>query len=207
MSKHALAGLIMATLTEAKPFINGLALVQKKNTPFPVFTSDELLLVICGIGKVNAAMGTAYCCLVFNPSVVINLGSAGATDHSSSVGNIFHVSKIYEFDRPNFSSGEPHMTQPETLEKFDLATLATQDKPIVLPEERQNVSRLARLVDMEAAGIVQTCQKFDVKCMVFKYVSDTPDHTEGKDIFSNIKEYRDPFYTFFSQKVLPKIRN
>ena len=205
MPKHALMGLIMATLTEAKPFINGLALAQKKDTPFPVFFNNKLVLVICGIGKVNAAVGTAYCCMQFAPSVIINIGAAGATNHTSSLGDIFHISKIFELDRPAFPTGAPQMIITDTLEGFDLAALATQDKPILLPEERKEISRLAGLVDMEAAGVAQACQKFDVKCLIFKFVSDTPEHTEGTAIYSNIKEYRAFSYTFFKEKILTLI--
>ena len=94
------------------------------------------MLVVCGIGKVNAAMGATYCCMTFKPDVVINLGAAGATDTSCALKGIYHISKIFEFDRPTLRTGKPHMTIPNTIDTFNLAPLATQDRAILLPEER-----------------------------------------------------------------------
>jgi adenosylhomocysteine nucleosidase len=195
--------LVMATLSEAKPFIEGLCLVQKEGTPFPVFTGDGRVLLVCGIGKVNAAMGTAYACLKLDPSVIVNLGAAGATDHNSSLGDIFHINRIYEFDRPALRTGKPCLTETDTLPGFKPAAIATQDRPVLLPDDRREIARLAGLIDMEAAGIAQTCRKFSVKCLIFKFVSDTPEHIEGNDIVANIKKYRTPFYAFFIRYIFP----
>ena len=59
---------------------------------------------------------------------------------------------------------------------------------------------------MEAAPIAQVCQKFKTQCLIFKFVSDTPDHTEGDDIVSNIKNFRTAFYNYFKNSILPKIQ-
>lgn len=197
----------MATLSEAKPFIEGLCLVQQKGTPFPVFMGEELVMLVCGIGKINAAMGTAYGCLEFHPSVVVNLGAAGAADHSPILGDIFNISRIYEFDRPALRTGRPFLTETDTLPGFKPAAIATQDRPVLLPEERREISRLALLLDMEAAAVAQACRKFFVRCLIFKFVSDTPEHVEGDDIVANIKKYRDPFYAFFIRNIFRAVKS
>ncbi|MFH2046630.1 MAG: hypothetical protein ABIK92_15960, partial [Pseudomonadota bacterium] len=64
-------------------------------------------------------------------------------------------------------------------------------------------SLLADLVDMESASVIQTCKKFGILCYLFKFVSDTPEHTNDTDIVDNIKKYRDDFFDFFQKSVMP----
>lgn len=197
--------IVMATLSEAKPFIIELSLVEDTAHPFRVFTNKGVLLLICGIGKANSAMGTAYCCNQFSPSIIVNLGAAGSTVNSHSLGEIYHISEIYEFDRPVFTTGRPHYTKTDVLEGFKLATLATQDRAIITVEDRREVSTLATLVDMEGAAVAQTCAKMGVRCLLFKFISDTPDHPEGDDIYANIKKYRMGFFHYFQKHILPAV--
>ena len=205
MNQQFTTALVMATRTEAKPFITGLGLRQAPDRPFPVFYGSQIVLVICGIGKANAAMGTTYCCIAFRPSLILNLGAAGAVDRTLKLGDVFQISEIFEPDRPDFKTRGPVTHTPDTTGGFLTATLATQDRPVIDPEDRTNISRIARLVDMEAAAVVQVCRKFGITCRVFKFVSDTPEHTEELDIVSNIKKARSSFFNYFLQNILPRL--
>ncbi len=206
MEKPYATALLMATQFEAKPFINGLGLRRKHDLPIPVFSDSNLVLVICGIGKTNAAMGTTYCCITFKPTRILNLGAAGAVDQTSKLGDVFQIEKIFEPDRPSFNTRGPVIHTPETIEGFKTTTLATQDRPILDPEDRMNISRTAHLVDMEAAAVVQVCRQFGITCLVFKFVSDTPDHTEALDIISNIKKAGTGFFNYFHRNILPRLK-
>lgn len=195
--------IIMATTLEAKPFIERLNLKKYGKESFKQFSNDKILLVISGVGKTNAAIAATYCCKKYNPPYILNMGSAGATDSTHRLGSILHVYKIFEHDRPQFPLKKPHTHKPDRLKGFPTATLATGDRPVIDPNGRKIISEYAGLVDMEGAAIVQTCKTFKTKCYVFKYVSDTPDHTGGADILKNMLEYREPFFDFFSSKVMP----
>ena len=199
--------IIMATSLEAEPFINNLDLKKYGYESFKQFMKDNIRLVISGVGKTDAAIATTYCCTKYNPSCIINLGAAGATNATYSLGTILHVRKIVEHDRPQFPFQKPHSHKPDTLKGFPITTLATGDRPIVDPKERNAVSKYANLVDMEAAAIVQTCRTFKTKCYVFKYVSDTPDHAGGAEILKNMKAYRKPFFEFVLSNVIPLLSN
>ncbi|MBW1846518.1 MAG: 5'-methylthioadenosine/S-adenosylhomocysteine nucleosidase [Deltaproteobacteria bacterium] len=195
--------IIMATTLEAKPFIERLNLKKYGKESFKQFSNDKILLVISGVGKTNAAIAATYCCKKYNPPYILNMGSAGATDSTHRLGSILHVYKIFEHDRPQFPFKKPHTHKPDRLKGFPTAKLATGDRPVIDPNGRKIISEYASLVDMEAAAIAQACKTFKTKCYVFKYVSDTPDHTGGADILKNMLEYREPFFDFFSSKVMP----
>jgi len=203
VEKHSLICLLMATTLEAKPFIDGLSLIRESEKPFPVYKNKNYILIISGIGKTNAAIACAYTCLTFPNCSIINLGAAGATGTKHLLGESFHITEAVEFDRPHWKSKTPYVHKPDFLEEFSHAKIATSDHPVIDPVERKKISLLADLVDMESASVIQTCKKFNTQCYLFKFVSDTPEHINDTDIVENIKKYRDPFFDFFRQYVMP----
>lgn len=207
MENEKLICIIMATKLEAKPFIAGLELSQKKDDAlFPIFKGQKIILAISGIGKANAAMAATYCCLKFNPVIICNLGSSGANDKTLLLGDIFQISKIYEPDRPDLSAFKPYVHYPAILENFKSVNLATQDRPVFLSKDRKKISSYAQLADMEAAAICQVCKHFGVQFIAFKFVSDTPGHNKTDDIIFNIKKYGLNFFDFFKQNILPTLQ-
>jgi len=205
VEKNPLIAIVMATMIEAKPFVQGMSLTKFEQKPFRLFIKDNILLAISNIGKANAAMAAAYCCEKFNPVCICNLGAAGAAGATHHLGEIFHINKIIEYDRPELITKKPSIHKPHVLDGFQTATLSTSDRAILDPEEREEISKNADLIDMEGASVAQASRIFDTKCYLFKFVSDTPDHTEGGDVIKNIRLYRTPFYEFFRGSVLPII--
>jgi adenosylhomocysteine nucleosidase len=205
VEKHSVTAIVMATMLEAKPFVLGLSLTQSRKKPFVVFQNDDVFLIISGIGKANAAMATGYLCHTCHPARVCNLGAAGAADFSHPLGEIFHITKIIEYDRHELTTKRPYIHHPDMLSGFQTARLSTSDMAVLDPDERRKISGAADLIDMEGASVAQACRKFDTKCFLFKFVSDTPDHAKDEDIVENIRQHRSIFYEFFIRSVLPVI--
>lgn len=202
MEKSSVTAIVMATKLEAKPFIESIPLEQVERKPFSLYKNNHMFLILSGIGKANAAMATAYACQKLKPERIFNLGASGATDFTYPLGEIFHVVKIFEFDRPEFKSGKPHIHIPSILNGFQTTNLATSDKAVLDPEERKKISEIAGLVDMEGASVVQACRIFQAECFMFKFVSDAPNHTCDSDIVENIRLYRKKFCEFFLNSVI-----
>jgi len=198
MGKNNLTAIIMATMVEAKPFVTGMFLDHIIKKPFSIFKKKKMLLVICGIGKANAAMATTYCHTKFKPDKIFNIGAAGALTRSKKQGRIYHINKIIEHDRLNLKTGTPFIHKPSIIHGFKYAILSTSDKAVISIDERKKVSECGgELVDMEGASIVQTCKKFNTPAYLFKYVSDTPEHVKKLNIIDNIRELRQTSFTFF----------
>jgi len=193
----------MATMLEAKPFVLEMSLKQIRKKPFPLFQNDQILLIISGIGKANAAMATAYSCLKFKPACICNLGAAGAAHSGYDLGEIYHIGKIVEPDRTDLRTGKPCIHKPDLLKGFKTARLATSDQAVLDPKKREAISVSADLIDMEGASVVQACRTFHKDGYLFKFVSDTPDHTLDQDIVDYIRLYRKKFYDFFKDSVRP----
>ncbi|MFO7614837.1 MAG: hypothetical protein R6W71_09390 [Bacteroidales bacterium] len=181
-----------------------MSLKQTRKAPFRLFQNDNTLLIISGIGKANAAMAVVYCCLKFKPGCICNLGAAGAAHSGYDLGETFHIRKVIEHDRPDLNSKKAYMIhEPDLLKGFKTAKLATCDRAVLDPLERKAISSRADLLDMEGAAVVQACRKFEASCFLFKFVSDTPDHTRDQDIVDNIRFYRERFYAYFADSVMP----
>jgi nucleoside phosphorylase len=203
MNNKNKTGFVFATGAEAAPFIKGLCLNIKDEQPFKIYDNDNHVLIISGIGKANAAMASSYMIWKYRPACVFNIGSAGAVKNTIKVGDIFHIDKIAELDRPRLSDGKTRIITPKKiLEGFNTAALATQDRLVIAPDDRAEVSKYSDIVDMEGASVMQACKLWHVGCYLFKVVSDTPEHETTGEIQANIRAVNESMFEFFIKKVL-----
>ncbi|MDR0388730.1 MAG: 5'-methylthioadenosine/S-adenosylhomocysteine nucleosidase [Spirochaetaceae bacterium] len=85
-------GVIGAMEDEVKLLRSRMKYTQTKTIgPFEFISGElegkETALLRCGIGKVNAALGTAFLIQSYHPDLVINSGSAGGIDPSLKFGD------------------------------------------------------------------------------------------------------------------------
>jgi adenosylhomocysteine nucleosidase len=199
-------GIIMATRLEAAPFVEALGLEEVKKGRMVLFEGEGIVLVLSGIGKTNAAIATTYCCATAQPRWIVNLGAAGAARTSFRIGDMLHIISVIEYDRPLFSRKGPRVHHPHVLPGYREATLATQDRPVITRDLRAEVAPFADLVDMEGAAVVQTARRFETPCVLFKFVSDTPDLPGETDIVECIGQHGAAFCRFVSESVLPVLK-
>lgn len=192
----------MATMLEAASFINGLGMTLETREPFPVYIAGELVLVISGIGKVNAALAAAHIINTKNITLLHNPGAAGALRDGINEREIFHITEIVDWDRPKLINKEIRKIKADKLDGFSEASLATLDRPVITRGERQKVGEAADLVDMEGAGFMQSCRIHGAKGYLWKIVSDTAEHEQDKDIIANIKLMIEDLFVFMKNRVL-----
>ncbi len=196
-------GLVFATDIESKAFVKGFSLERKDKAPFNVLSDGKISLIISGIGKANAAMAASYLVYKYNSEIIFNIGAAGATTENYEIGDIFHINKVVEYDRPRLLKKSMRIVKPDVMEGFELAALATQDRPVIEPSHREELSRYAELVDMEGASVIQACSLFKRKCYLFKIVTDTPRHHEI-DIIKNVYATAGKMFEFFKENILTR---
>lgn len=170
----------------------------------------EVVVMQCGIGKVNAAVGTLTLIENFHPSLVINTGVAGGTG-ASSILDVVIADRIAYHDMwcgpgtvPGQAAGCPVTFDcPVPDDVLDIpgvkrGLIASGDIFVSRPEEVRRILGLypdAVAVDMESAAIAQVCH---IKCVPFvciRVISDTPGAAD------NISQYEDfwddaPQHTF-----------
>ncbi|MCF8028378.1 MAG: hypothetical protein K9K81_08430 [Desulfobacteraceae bacterium] len=202
MPKHHRIGLIMATYIEAKPFVEKTNWLGSEKKPFPVYYGNRVILVVSGMGKANAAAACAWLCVRESVKSIVNTGAAGANQQGLPLGGIHHISEALETDRRHFQTNAPFCHKPSVLEGFSTLRLATREEAVIDPDQRRQTAAIAELSDMEGAAVVQIANKFEIPCFLFKFVSDTPEDTQGSRIVANIRQYRDLNFDFFTQTLM-----
>lgn len=179
----------------------------------------------CGIGKVNAAVGTYVLINNYHPDLVINTGVAGGADACVRQMDIVVCENIAYHDvwcGPGTSYGEAagcplyFNSDAESIKKIKHVVAGEMVKYGLICSGDKFISRKdeisiikgnfpqALAVDMESASIAQVCFKEHTGVLVVRVISDNPDNADD-----NVEQYDNfwdvaPEHTF---KVLTDILN
>ncbi len=169
--------LIAAMKPEADPLIRFYRLKKDMSvTAFPVFRNDSVALVISGTGKLRSAAASAMLLTMYTSrkedTLLVNIGFAGSRTRSAVPGQLFVVHKITDAD-----TGRDYY--PDVLPETGLprAELTTFPRPVFGPASEGPSSDdgdRVLLLDMEAAGIMETSARFleTQQVLILKVVSD-----------------------------------
>lgn len=174
----------------------------------------QIVVMQCGIGKVNAALGTLTMIKNFSIDLVINSGVAGGAEPSVSVMDIVVGAKVAYHDvycGPESTLGAVqglplyYLPEQKILDKIAPASdihfglICSGDQFIDTIEQVRKIKSSfpeALAVDMESAAIAQTCHLFDKSFISIRVISDSPGASHD-----NTKQYSDfwseaPQHTF-----------
>ena len=149
---------------------------------------NTLILMQCGMGKVNAAVGTTVLIRRYHPDCVVSTGCAGGIDASLNVMDVVvSTATVYhDVTIPGCEAGQMQglparfRSEPELVEAAKMARpglICTGDQFISDREQLDRSKALfpeALAVDMESAAIAQTCFLHAVPFVSFRILSDTP---------------------------------
>lgn len=182
--------------------------------------SHEVSAMQCGIGKVNAAVGTLTLIEHFAPDMVVNSGVAGGTGGGACILDVVVADAVAYHDvwcGPGTVPGQA----AECPARFD-CSLST-DVINTIPDakhgliasgdifvaHRHDVDRILELypeaiaVDMESAAIAHVCHLKDVKFVCIRVISDTPGAADNISQYENFWEDA-PRHTFQALTALLK---
>lgn len=175
--------------------------------------TNELVLTQCGIGKVNAAVGTAELIRRYRPACVISTGVAGGIDACLRVADVVASDSLVYHDVYCGNDGTEYgqiqgmplyykanarllehalsLNQSASLEShIHGGLICTGDRFIENKEELVTIKRRfpqGLAVDMESAAIAQTCYIYATPFLSFRIISDTPGVHE--DNFAQYKDF------------------
>lgn len=157
----------------------------------------EVVLLKSGIGKVNAAMGTAVLLEKFKPDYCINTGSAGGYNPDLNVGDVVISTEVrhhdvdvtaFDYEYGQVPQLPPAFKADETLQKIALEAvkdisdvqstnglIATGDVFMSDPERVEFVREKfpsIQAVEMEAAAIAQVAYQFGIPFVIIRALSD-----------------------------------
>lgn len=173
--------------------------------------SHDIVAMQCGIGKVNAAVGTLTLIDTFHPSVVINSGVAGGTGAAGILDVVIADEVAYHdvWCGPGTVPGEAAGCPPrfrcalparcaDSIEGARRGLVVSGDIFVSRPEEVRHILGLypdAVAVDMESAAIAQVCFLKNVPFICVRVISDTPGGADNISQYENFWEDA-PAHTF-----------
>lgn len=160
---------------------------------------QEVVLLRSGVGKVNAAMATTLLHQIFEPTEVINIGSAGGLIEGMNIGDIIISNETLHHDvdataidceigaLPGMPKSYPSDVDlvklvscilPELGIDYKIGLIGTGDAFIAdqtrVAEIKKNFPGILA-VEMEAAAIAQVCHLYQTPFIVIRALSDLPD--------------------------------
>ncbi len=167
----------------------------------------DVVLLLCGIGKVAAAVGTTILIDQYSPDLVINTGSAGGLSEDLNVGDVIISNEVryhdvdvtlfgYEYGQlpkmpPGFSPDKKLIeVAKKAASKIDDihirdGLIITGDSFIHNDEVVKKIKSLLpkmEATEMEAASIAQVCFMFKTPFLIIRSISDVPGQ-ESKQSF------------------------
>lgn len=176
-------------------------------------SGKDIVLLECGIGKVNAAVGTQIMIDSYSPDVIINSGIAGSLAKDLIVGDIVIANDCIEHDMNTVELGDPRGQICFTDEKridipADKATyeklaeccqglgstvrigrVATGDMFVSLRHQRESLAFEfgALCCEMEGAAVGHTCYMNKVPFAILRSISDDLKFHKGE----NYEEFKE----------------
>ena len=153
-----------------------------------------LYIVKTGAGEIAAAAGTQLLISKFGVEFVINFGVVGGLTPEMALAKTVMVEKVvhYDFDTSEIDGWEParyaEYPSPFIPVKEEMLALAEQiqpdlkrvicasaDKFVGNPDNKAALHEKfgAEICEMEAAGILLTCNRSGIPCLMIKTVSDS----------------------------------
>ena len=180
---------VIAMKSEAEPLISAMKINKEytacdKRIVCGTLYGEQVAVVVCGVGKVNAASGAQYAIDCLGATVIINLGVAGGLNNTVKIAQTYAVSAVVQYD---FDLTQLNGTAIGTLnectenylslsvaEGFEIKKVATGDRFNDSPDDYKLLTKVlgADIREMELGAIAQVCMHAGVKCYSFKTISD-----------------------------------
>lgn len=171
------------------------------------FNDSSVVAKLCGMGKVNAAVGCVEMIRTHHPDIIISMGCAGGYGDGLHIGDVV-VSKelafhdVYCGDKVTYGQmqGLPARFKADSVlvekalqvaERVTAGLIVTGDWFVDSKEKMREIIGhfpMARAVDMESAAIAQTCYIYGIPFISFHIVSDMPLEDEHASQYFNFWE-------------------
>ena len=196
-------GIITAMSSEQKQLANQLENpTERKEGPFTytegTIKNNTIILMQCGIGKVNAAAGAVEMIRNFAPDCIISTGVAGGIDSCLNVMDVVVSSRIVYHDvwcgegnaygqiqgLPLYFTGNETLYQCaislDTETAIHGGLICSGDKFITDRQELETIKANfpeGLAVDMESASIAQVCHLYEVPFISFRIWGEMADRS------------------------------
>ena len=180
---------VIAMDKEAAPIVSAMEHVKErtmsgKRVVFGTLFKKKIAIVVCGVGKVNAACGAQLAIDKLKAEKIVNIGVAGGLNKGVAVGEVYQISHAVQYD---FDLTQINGTAIGTLDgyeenyiplnicgKYPAKRLATGDRFNDSKDDYKLLTKEldANIRDMEGGAVAQVCMQTGLKCYAYKIISD-----------------------------------
>lgn len=169
-----------------------------------IYKNDNILLVLTGIGKVNATMWTQYALCNYNIDYVYNYGFAGSMTDKLKCGDFVAPKLVlqHDFDLTcdGYKIGEVQgqdvsyiPTSKDILERVK-KQINIKEADYLLSGDKFMTERLDgfgdSLCDMEGYGVARVCHNSCVPFFMLKLVTDSCNKEGQEEYYKSIELYK-----------------
>ena len=214
-----MVAIVVALESEAKFFLENVENAKNKVIGGKQITEGrvngkKVVLALCGIGKVNAAMTTQLLIDTYSPNVILNFGTCGGTNSSVVVKNYYAVDKCCQFDF-DVSELDPvpvgyiqdynsvyFYSKKTDFDFLKYSSLASADRFSDSKKDNELINSMdCSLRDMEGGAIGEVCTANKVPFVMIKGVTDVyGSGTSGEQFYQNLTAVCGGF-----KEIIPKI--
>ena len=190
-------GMVVAVEMDAVLSRYGAPSEKRREAGFDVYTyigADYTIYALnSGAGEIAAAAATQLLISVFHADLILNFGVVGGLTEEMAKARTCVVESVVHYD---FDSSEAGWAEPARYLDYPTAYIpasaalveralsieprlkkvicASADKFVGSPDRKRELHALygAEICDMESAGVVLTCNRSGVPCLLIKTVSD-----------------------------------
>lgn len=170
-------------------------------------SDNDVIIVISGIGKVNAALATQLLIDKYSPDFIVNFGTCGGMNDSVQILKYYAVEKCCQFDFDlRELDGVPlgyiqdydrvfFPTYTNGLDFLDKSILASADRFTNDINDINSINQIGcSLRDMEGGAIGQVCLSNSVPLVMIKGITDVFGSGTAQDQFyENLKKVGEGF--------------
>ena len=206
MTKLGIIGAMDIEVQTLVQQLQDLSVTQKAGSEYYEGTLQGLPVVVvrCGIGKVNAAIGAQILCDCFGVTHIVNTGIAGSLCAEQNIGDMVVSSDVWHHDFDCVAFGYPMCRIPGMPQSFaadeNMIALARQ-----AAEQTGSAVRIGRIAsgdqfvadqklkdqiiertqalctEMEGAAIAQTAYRNGIPFVILRCISDKADNSAEMD--------------------------
>jgi adenosylhomocysteine nucleosidase len=183
-------GVVIAMQSEAEILLSQMKIsrsltVSGKNVHVGKAYGKDVALCVCGVGKVNAALGTQLLVSKFDAEKILNFGVAGGLNANTQLGEVYQISGAVQFD---FDLVQLNGTKIGTLNEYEENYLTLNHFKADFPKRKLGTADRfndstedykllteelnADIRDMEGAAIVQAAFAAELPVYALKAISD-----------------------------------
>lgn len=206
MTKLGIIGAMDVEVETLKGTMENLTVTEKAGTLYYEGTLLGLpaVLVKCGIGKVNAAIGAQILCDCFGVTHIVNTGIAGSLCAEQDIGDMVISSDVWHHDFDCVAFGYPMCKIPGMPTSFAadeamiamakqaaekegctvrIGRVASGDQFVADPALKDQIIQRTQALctEMEGAAIAQTAYRNGIPFVILRCISDKADSSAEMD--------------------------